>query len=213
MVDQRKSLSEQLREIRKPLAAGKSGESELSNITPVQKLVAIEEEGRIYFICPECGSKVRSKKFNKHLQMQHGFYSEAGTGEQSGLSEKTINLNEFIQCDKCNLSIKKKNLERHVRRVHGNRKPKRGLAKNNNQPSSCIPPRRKKLSPKDAAAYKRALGDAHFDSNKEITDYLERNPVESGMGKFGVPQDKYRWGFYGAHSMEYDVWRKGDKEK
>lgn len=31
----------------------------------------------------------------------------------------------------------------------------------------------------------------------------------NGLGKFGVPQDKYRWGFFGNKSMEYDIWRKG----
>ncbi|EIJ36996.1 hypothetical protein [Thiothrix nivea] len=49
--------------------------------------------------------------------------------------------------------------------------------------------------------------------NKEILDYLEKNPTKEGIGKFGVPQDKYRYDFYGSNSMEYDIWRKGDKDK
>lgn len=49
--------------------------------------------------------------------------------------------------------------------------------------------------------------------NKEIFEYLKKNPTKEEIGKFGVPQDKYRYGFYGSTSMEYDIWRKGDKNK
>lgn len=47
--------------------------------------------------------------------------------------------------------------------------------------------------------------------NSEIRNYLIRVPEKEQIGKFGVPQDEYRHGFYGSGSMEYDVWRKGEK--
>lgn len=45
-------------------------------------------------------------------------------------------------------------------------------------------------------------------SDQAIAEYLRRVPHREEMGKFGVPQDKHRWGFYGSRSMEYDIWRR-----
>lgn len=47
--------------------------------------------------------------------------------------------------------------------------------------------------------------------NQEIANYLKRVSDLSGVGKHGVPQDKYRWRFYGSSTMDFDLWRKGDK--
>ena len=44
--------------------------------------------------------------------------------------------------------------------------------------------------------------------NKQILEYLKKNPSANGIGKFGVPQDKYRSNFFGSKTMEYDIWRK-----
>ena len=44
-------------------------------------------------------------------------------------------------------------------------------------------------------------------NDRAIADYLRRNPVTEDMGKFGVPQDKYRYNFFGHASMEVDQWR------
>lgn len=49
--------------------------------------------------------------------------------------------------------------------------------------------------------------------NSEIAKYLKRVPTHQEMGKFGVPQDRYRWGFYGSSTMEFDAWRKGEGSK
>ena len=59
---------------------------------------------------------------------------------------------------------------------------------------------------------RKAQSESSFIQNKQILDYLSKNPADNGMGKFGVPQDKYRYGFYGSGTKEYDIWRKGDKE-
>lgn len=65
----------------------------------------------------------------------------------------------------------------------------------------------KRITPEDARELRRANQDSLV-SDQAIADYLKRFPVHEEIGKFGVPQDKYRWGFYGSRSMEYDVWRR-----
>lgn len=62
-----------------------------------------------------------------------------------------------------------------------------------------------------AAEIISAMREMELARNKEIAEYLKRHPIHNEIGKFGVPQDKYRWGFYGSSSMEYDIWRKGEK--
>ncbi len=65
---------------------------------------------------------------------------------------------------------------------------------------------------KEAAGIREALTEQKLRADKEIADYISRNPIkEDQFGKFGVPQDKYRWGFYGHKTMEFDVWGKGEK--
>ena len=49
-------------------------------------------------------------------------------------------------------------------------------------------------------------------TDEQIRKYLEQHPVTEEIGKFGVPQDKYRWGFYGHATMEYDQWGKPRKD-
>ncbi|WP_104040639.1 hypothetical protein [Vibrio hyugaensis] len=45
-------------------------------------------------------------------------------------------------------------------------------------------------------------------TDADIANYLEANPVEERVEKFGKPQSKYRNGTYGLHGMEYDRWSK-----
>ena len=58
-----------------------------------------------------------------------------------------------------------------------------------------------------------ALKETNMTKNKEIYQYLQRNPYKEELGKYGVPQDKYRYGAYGSNSMEYDAWGKGENKK
>jgi hypothetical protein len=63
------------------------------------------------------------------------------------------------------------------------------------------------LTPEQARAQRQALKDNALVHDQQIRDYLRRNPIkEEKIGKRGVPQDKYRWGFYGHQTMEYDSW-------
>lgn len=70
---------------------------------------------------------------------------------------------------------------------------------------------RRSLSPQEATQKLQAIRSINIINNKEIEEYIENNPVIEKLGKFGVPQDKYRYNFYGSSSMEPDIWRKGDK--
>lgn len=63
------------------------------------------------------------------------------------------------------------------------------------------------LTPEQARLQRQALKESDLVSDQKIRDYLQRNPNrEDRIGKFGVPRDKYRWGFYGHQTMEYDAW-------
>ncbi|WP_439510492.1 hypothetical protein [Marinimicrobium koreense] len=41
---------------------------------------------------------------------------------------------------------------------------------------------------------------------EKIRAYLAANPIYEGLGKFGLPQSKYRNGTYGLRSMELNEW-------
>ncbi|MFT6910772.1 MAG: putative C2H2 Zn-finger protein [Oleiphilaceae bacterium] len=107
---------------------------------------------------------------------------------------KTVSdVNQLVRCPRCQCEIKEKNLKKHISRVHINKSKKsRALAK-------------------DIAERKELRKDDSFYSDKDVAMYLADHPVKSQTGKFGVPQDKYRWGNFGASTMEYDSWSKNDK--
>lgn len=84
---------------------------------------------------------------------------------------------------------------------HGILKPEKPLEYIDLKPS---------ISSQEATKRLEILRNTENKKNKVIKKYLDKNPHED-MGKFGVPQDKYRHGFYGSNSMEYDVWGKGEK--
>lgn len=102
--------------------------------------------------------------------------------------------NQLIKCPECSNRVKTKNLKKHINRIHGEKKIN------------------SKLTVKDAAELKKILTDDSFYKDKEIALYLAKNPIKEQLGKFGVPQDKYRWGNFGASTMEYDSWSRNNKE-
>lgn len=107
---------------------------------------------------------------------------------------------DWIECPLCGSPVKMRHLRRHMRRVHC-------VALS---PSTEPNPVRKakRITPEEARELRRANQDNSLVSDQAIADYLKRFPVNEEIGKFGVPQDKYRWGFYGSRSMEYDAWRR-----
>jgi len=210
-----KSLQEQLGEIKKVLEVSKSKEPERKNLKKPSQAKNVIVAGKEYKVCPECGCRLRPSRFNRHLLQQHGYAPKqhSDTIKQTAL---VGNDSEFTICPDCNKAVKKKNLKKHIRRIHEKKK----FNAKNNQPnkgkpkkSRAIPLPAHRMTPEDAAELRKAMEETHLVQNREIEEYLKKNPSKDGMGKFGVPQDKYRWGFYGSKSMEYDIWGKGDKNK
>lgn len=156
------------------------------------------KDNRNYRKCPECGCNLRYKNFDFHMIKQHGKESR---------DDRPKANSEVVKCPKCSSRMKKKNLKKHIRRVHDR---KTRVVKN--QSSKSIPAERKSTV-KEAIEIKKALDETNLVSDKAIAQYLAKNPSNEKMGKFGVPQDKYRYGFYGSKTMDYDVWSKGEKGK
>ena len=94
---------------------------------------------------------------------------------------------------------------------------KRHTGRSTSYPSSVAPEQQTKpieyqLTPEEAKKLREAMRDNKLVGNEAIRKYLREHPYEEKK-PFGEPQDKYRWGFYGSRSMEYDVWGRGDKRK
>jgi hypothetical protein len=160
--------------------------------------------------CRICKSIMHKDRLANHLKEMHGVFSER----------------ELVKCEVCGVEVNKKNLAKHNNKVHllaKNKKNKRHQAKVNkivaasissigaaktNKPEFSSPQKRKckrQLSPKEAAARRAALKDQNIQSNA-IKAYLRRVPSKPTMGKFGVPQSKYRYNFYGHKTFCYDNW-------
>ena len=112
--------------------------------------------------------------------------------------EKAKLYNEkYTICPVCHQLIYDRNWKKHERRS-----------------SACKEMIAERVACKKQIEERKKLGESRLGSlvnNKQIYEYLRKNPVNNEMGKFGVPQDKYRYGFYGSSTMEYDILRKGDK--
>lgn len=109
--------------------------------------------------------------------------------EQHGIVHKV----KKKKCTHCGVEVSAKNLKRHVQKFHGGEKKQR---------------KKKTLTSKQARSQFKALNDNKLSGDKSVRAYLDRVDDKPKYGKFGIPQDKYRWGFYGHSSMVYDLWRR-----
>lgn len=101
----------------------------------------------------------------------------------------------LVRCEYCHQQLREKNLRNHIKKNHWYKHTSRPL------PGSS--------SKQEDAKYKRqALSDMSTRRDPQIQAYVSENPEPDRMGKFGVPQDPYRYNFYGSRSMEKDKWRK-----
>ena len=163
-----------------------------------------------YKMCPVCDCKLRASRYRKHMDAQHSPEAERRkadlkTAQQESARVKKEFNKQKIDCPKCNSKVIRKNLNKHLLKIHGikavnNFKSKRFSVVNQSKAEI-------------AHEILEALKETNMIKNKEISRYLQRNPDKEELGKYGVPQDKYRYGFYGSHSMEYDAWGKGEKKK
>ncbi|MCG7879351.1 MAG: hypothetical protein N0C90_23905 [Candidatus Thiodiazotropha endolucinida] len=208
-----KSLKEQLQEIRNSL----QGEEKRASSTKTSRgdTKVIVTNGKKYKDCPVCGCRLKLNRFDKHLAEQHGPDSKRPEGSSKDVRKSPKSKgDEFVSCPKCKKQVKAKNLKKHLRRIHGERVlPKKSARSGKKSKVKFTTTPVNKMTPSEAAEYRKSLEDVHLGEDRAISEYLKKNPSKDEMGKFGVPQDKYRWGFYGSKSMEYDVWGKGDKEK
>jgi len=124
--------------------------------------------------------------------------------QESARIKKEFNKQK-IDCPKCKSKIVRKNLKKHLMKVHG--------INEENSIKSNRPPVVNQSKAEMAREILLALKETNMTKNKEIYQYLQRNPYKEELGKYGVPQDKYRYGAYGSNSMEYDAWGKGEKKK
>ncbi len=156
--------------------------------------VKILKEGGIkYKICPDCKCKLMLELFDKHMELQHQKIITK--------KKKTQIKRAIIKCPRCKCNVTSKNLKKHLKRIHGEVQVKKK------------PIIRDKLTVQDAVELKKIISDKYFYKNKEINLYLNKNPIKESYGKFGVPQDKYRWGCFGGAAMEFDAWSKNDNKQ
>lgn len=120
------------------------------------------------------------------------------------IEQANLRNEKYIICPSCLQFVYEKNLERHG--------SKSLICKEMLAHERQIENQRR--ASKAKIEERKKLGESRLGSlvhNKQIYEYLRKNPVNNEMGEFGVPQDKYRYGFYGSSTMEYDILRKGDK--
>ncbi|EGG4117530.1 hypothetical protein SI35_06140 [Salmonella enterica] len=96
---------------------------------------------------------------------------------------KTIsgsNTGSLRVCPYCNVLVSPKKFETHIR-------------------SKC---------PKQQMAQQSSKIDDKFYTDPAIEKYLAQHPEPPQMGKFGIPQAKFKYDTFGRRGMEYDTWSK-----
>lgn len=83
-------------------------------------------------------------------------------------------------CPYCGVSISLKKFERHIRSKCPKHKGTAQISKNGNK----------------------------FYTDPDIEKYLALHPEPPKIGKFGIPQAKFKYNTYGRSGMEYDTWSK-----
>jgi len=149
---------------------------------------------------------------SQHSQKAEQNRATAAAQTQKEKDKKKVEEEKIVRCKLCGCEVKKKNLKKHVRRIHEEAKSQSWATRKQsfrvrNYDNNM------KMTSGEARKQREALEDNKLGSDEAIADYLRKHPKEEEMGKFGVPQDKYRWGFYGSRTMEYDSWGRSHKEK
>jgi hypothetical protein len=145
-------------------------------------------------------------KFKKNSKARPEIKVSAKVAIATAKAEEQAKLcnKKYIICPICHQFISEENWNRHERRSANCKEMIAELNAQNERRVAC----------KKRIEERKKLGESRLGSlvhNKQINEFLRKNPVNNKMGGFGVPQDKYRYGFYGNSTMEYDIWRKGDK--
>ena len=195
----------QLREIKATLKPAIPNQSLQKTPSDNRKGRSTEKE---HVACPICSCLVRSDRVQKHITKTHKntIRGDLRRPKSGSKAQQVV----FVQCPQCGVRLKENNLSRHVRRRHTRKNLKSEKKRDFRNGEKKIKPSHKQIMTQEEAKQLRAaMNETELLTNKEIAAYIKRNPLKEEVGKFGLPQDKYRWGFFGSRSMQYDVWRKG----
>jgi hypothetical protein len=141
----------------------------------------------------ECQSRIEKAKEIQAIKI-----AELKVAKEEATRKIKDFYNQPIVCDKCKSRVQRINIKKHYLKAHGIEV--KILTYEHFRPKS------ESLREK-AKEMNQARKNDNFYTNKAIAQYVAKNPNKDEIGKFGVPQDKYRHGSYGVYSMEYDGWR------
>ena len=119
------------------------------------------------------------------------------------IEQANLRNEKYIICPSCLQFVYEKNLERH--------ESKSLICKEMLAHERQIENQRRASKAKIEERKKLGESRRNIVQNPQIYQFLRENPIKDEIRKFGVPQDKYRYGFYGSSTMEYDIWRNGSK--
>lgn len=142
-------------------------------------------------LCPYCGIKLKGHRYDNHVAKAHRTEILLASYNASSLNIRLATADDYTQCSICGGKLQLKELQAHIDKHIDTRRQKT-----------------KRASAALTAEARKAIEDSDLGGDQNIADYLKNNPVKVRAGTVGLPQDKYRYGFYGNKSMEYDVWRK-----
>lgn len=139
--------------------------------------------------CQFCGNRIKLTKLDEHVAKAH----PENTTENIASRGYAI----YPICKLCGVEVigsMSNHQKKHILAV-------------TNQPHKPSRPQyqKPKLTYSEAAKILAALKEPII-NNESILAYVSRVPEVDALGKFGLPQDKYRYGFYGHASMSYDIW-------
>lgn len=119
-----KSLQDQLSQIKNSLKPSERRikVSSTKNSEAPSKEITLGENK--YKHCPECGCKLRISRYRKHMALQHGIQA-ISSKEDTEIRISKLEQDEIVKCPTCSASVKNKNLQKHISRVHQSPKPKK----------------------------------------------------------------------------------------
>lgn len=103
-----------------------------SNTEIRHEVNSLAESKKKYKDCPVCGCKLLISRFKKHMELQHNIKASPTKVTNSIVELET---NEIVKCPTCSIIVKKKNLKKHVRKVHKASLPEKTIL-GNTHPSS-----------------------------------------------------------------------------
>ena len=147
-----------------------------------------------YEKCSECGVNIRLDRLGKHMN-KHIVQKNRAKKLKAEKRKARKLMRERKKLQKIN-----------VGKIRAKRNPIK-----DQQPDPISQRPKTTMTPRQASKALQALRSQGSGGNQEIQEYINRVPEPNKIGSFGIPQDKYRWGFYGHATMSYDIWGRPEK--